>query len=217
MSIILPSIVPGSPDSFVQMTILLAYYRLYGEVVNMYESVLTKQYFHGRTEAMRGTTAAAEKLMKCWTSRSSTSEEKFKALQDATKTHSRFVRQAAEGKGVDRHLYALKCLAERNGINSSLFSSDAWKALNHTVLSTSNCGNPALRLFGFGPVVPDGFGVGYIIKDHGLQYSISSKHRQTNRYALSLKETLMEMQELLKPTNLQPDMMTSSRRLSNFF
>ena len=28
------------------------------------------------------------------------------------------------------------------------------------VISTSNCGNPALRLFGFGPVDRDGFGVG---------------------------------------------------------
>ena len=193
-----------SPDSFVQMTMLIAYYRLYGEVVNMYESVLTKQFYHGRTEAMRGTTAAAEKLMKCWTSRSSSTEEKMIALREATKTHSKLVRQAAEGNGVDRHLYALKCIAEKNGIASDLFSSEAYKALNHTVLSTSNCGNPSLRLFGFGPVVPDGYGVGYIIKDHGLQYSISSKHRQTKRYALSLKETLLEMEDLLEPLN-KPD------------
>jgi carnitine O-acetyltransferase len=183
---------------------LIAYYRLYGEVVNMYESVLTKQFYHGRTEAMRGTTAAAEKLMKCWTSRSSSTEEKMIALREATKTHSKLVRQAAEGNGVDRHLYALKCIAEKNGIASDLFSSEAYKALNHTVLSTSNCGNPSLRLFGFGPVVPDGYGVGYIIKDHGLQYSISSKHRQTKRYALSLKETLLEMEDLLEPLN-KPD------------
>ena len=33
-------------------------------------------------------------------------------------------------------------------------------------------GNPALRLFGFGPVVSDGFGIGYIIKEEGLQVDI---------------------------------------------
>ena len=142
------------------MTILVSYYRLYGEVVNSYESVLTKKFHHGRTEAMRATTTSAEKLMKCWTRRSSTAEEKLNALCDATKTHSKYVRQASEGKGIDRHLYALKCIAEKNDIVCPLFSSDAYKALNHTVLSTSNCGNPSLRLFGFGPVVPDGFGVG---------------------------------------------------------
>jgi hypothetical protein len=33
-------------------------------------------------------------------------------------------------------------------------------------LSTSICGNPALHLFGFGLVVADGFGIGYIIKEN---------------------------------------------------
>jgi hypothetical protein len=71
--------------------------------------------------------------------------------------------------------------------------------------STSNCGNPALRLFGFGdtpalsfrplvgivlsknfslhftgPVVSDGFGLGYIIKDEGMQICCTSF-----RFALS--------------------------------
>mmetsp|Transcript_106411 Transcript_106411/g.217058 ORF Transcript_106411/g.217058 Transcript_106411/m.217058 type:complete len:91 (-) Transcript_106411:1119-1391(-) len=33
------------------------------------------------------------------------------------------------------------------------FRSEAWKRFNHTILSTSNCGNPSLAAFGFGPVV----------------------------------------------------------------
>ena len=65
--------------------------------------------------------------------------------------------------------------------------------LNHTILSTSNCGNPALAGFGFGPVVPDGLGIGYIIKNHQIHYSISSKHRQTRRYASTLESVLREM------------------------
>ena len=79
------------------------------------------------------------------------------------------------------------------------FESSGWQALNHTVLSTSNCGNPALRHFGFGPVVPDGFGIGYVIKDDGLQYSISSKHRQTKRYAHALNNVLLEFEKIMKP------------------
>ena len=39
-----------------------------------------------------------------------------------------------------------------------LFEDDAWKMLFHHVISSSNCGNPALRLFGFGPVSAEGFG-----------------------------------------------------------
>lgn len=49
-----------------------------------------------------------------------------------------------------------------------------------------------------GPVVPDGIGIGYIIKDHGMQFSVSSKHRQTLRYVNSLEDTLNELSCPLK-------------------
>lgn len=143
-----------SPDSFVQMCIMLAYYRLYGKFVCSYEPVLTKAFYHGRTEAMRGATPQAKKLCETWCNEMATKGEKLEALLVATKEHSRLVRECANGKGVDRHLFALKCMAERNSMSMpTFFRSKAWQALNHTVLSTSNCGNPSLRLFGFGPVV----------------------------------------------------------------
>lgn len=189
-----------SPDSYVQMSIILAYYKLYGKVVSTYEPVLTKSFYHGRTEAMRSATTQAKDLCTIWCNKSAKPEAKMEALLKATKEHSRLVRESAGGKGIDRHLFALKCLSQRQNMPlPSFFQSKAWATLNHTILSTSNCGNPALRLFGFGPVVSDGFGIGYIIKDNGLQYSVSSKHRQNERYVQTLRSTLKEMQELLKP------------------
>mmetsp|Transcript_26061 Transcript_26061/g.38534 ORF Transcript_26061/g.38534 Transcript_26061/m.38534 type:complete len:740 (-) Transcript_26061:64-2283(-) len=192
-----------SPDSLVQMSILIAYYRLYGKIVCAYEPVLTKRFFHGRTEAMRSTTAKAAQLCQIWTSATKTNEEKINALRESTQYHSKLVKEASEGKGIDRHLYALQCIAKKNVEKKrspmpELFESEAWEALNHTVLSTSNCGNPALRLFGFGPVIPDGYGIGYIIKDSKIQYSISSKHRQTKRFAHALSQTLQEICDILK-------------------
>jgi carnitine O-acetyltransferase len=41
-----------------------------------------------------------------------------------------------------------------------LFTDPGYNLLGTSVLSTSNCGNPALRLFGFGPVTPEGYGIG---------------------------------------------------------
>jgi carnitine O-acetyltransferase len=143
------------------MSMLLAYYRLYGKLVCMYEPVLTKQFYHGRTEAMRTTTPAAAEFCRVWCSQFSTPEEKLESLRKATQEHSRLVKESAKGKGVDRHLFALRCIAERNGLEMpEFFRSKPWETLNHTILSTSNCGNPSLRLFGFGPVVHDGFGIG---------------------------------------------------------
>lgn len=189
-----------SPDAFVQMNILLAYFKVYGRVDCMYEPALTKKFFHGRTEAIRGATPQAKEFCTRWCDGRSTTADKLDALRCATIEHSRLTREAASGLGVDRHLFALKCIAQRSGRPlPNFFTSHAWKAMNHTVLSTSNCGNPALRLFGFGPVVPDGFGIGYIIKDDGVSFSVSSKRRQTRRFVRSLTASLHEMQALLEP------------------
>ena len=191
-----------SPDSFVQMAILLAYYRMYGSVVCSYESVLTKGFLHGRTEAMRSTTPEAVSFCHAFCSRLTSREDKIAALREAVRSHSALVKEAAAGKGADRHLYALKCIAskcqESFDTQNSLFSSDAWKVMNRTILSTSNCGNPSLELFGFGPVVPDGFGIGYIIKDNGISYTVTSKHRQTQRFVQMLQNTLESIQEMLR-------------------
>ena len=195
-----PSICTKSPDSVVQMSILLAYFSLYGKIVCAYEPVLTKRFTHGRTEAMRSTTSKVTELCNIWTNPVSSDDQKMEALREATLYHSKLVKEASEGKGFDRHLYALQCIAEKNNLPvPKFFQSKAWKTLNHTVMSTSNCGNPAIRLFGFGPATTDGFGIGYIIKDNGIQYSISSRHRQTRRYAKTLQETLIEIGKMLEP------------------
>jgi carnitine O-acetyltransferase len=79
----------------------------------------------------------------------------------------------------------------------SIFTDAGWSLLNTSILSTSNCGNPALRLFGFGPVAEDGFGIGYIIKDDGISVCASSKHLQTRRYLDTLQGYLHEAQRMI--------------------
>ncbi|CAJ1933312.1 unnamed protein product [Cylindrotheca closterium] len=202
-----------SPDSFVQLSMMLAYYRLYGQLVCTYEPVLTKTFYHGRTEAMRSATMEAKNCCEIFCNTSSSCEEKAGAMRLATQVHSQLVKECARGKGVDRHLFALKCIAERRRETIPFFESEAWKVLGYTILSTSNCGNPSLRLFGFGPVVPDGFGVGYIIKDRSIYYSISSKHRQTSRYARTLEVTLRDMAATLQSQSQSTSLSSPTRRL----
>lgn len=82
----------------------------------------------------------------------------------------------------------------------ALFADGGWDKLNTTILSTSNCGNPSLRHFGFGPTSGDGFGIGYIIKDNSLSICASSKHRQTTRFIDSLEAYFNEIRRILKQT-----------------
>ncbi|OBZ84040.1 putative mitochondrial carnitine O-acetyltransferase [Choanephora cucurbitarum] len=189
-----------SPDAFVQMAFQAAYYGLYGKNECTYEPAMTKTFLHGRTEAIRSVSEESVHFVKTFYSKMATSHEKLQALRSALKHHSKLTKECSMGLGQDRHLYALDCLWERlypDQKKPRIFTDGGWKTLNHTVISTSNCGNPALRLFGFGPVVSNGFGIGYIIKEDGIAFVASSKHRQTQRYLDTLKQYLTDVQGLL--------------------
>ncbi|KAI9792334.1 MAG: hypothetical protein M1816_002559 [Peltula sp. TS41687] len=93
----------------------------------------------------------------------------------------------------------------------SIFSDPGWDRLNTTILSTSNCGNPALRHFGFGPVSSDGFGIGYIIKDDSVSICASSKHRQTKRFMDALESYFNEIRRLLRQTQRMAGSSKASR------
>ena len=81
-----------------------------------------------------------------------------------------------------------------------LFADAGWDKLNNTILSSSNCGNPSLRQFGFGPTTGEGFGIGYIIKDEGISICASSKHRQTKRFVNAIETYLLEIRRVLRST-----------------
>ncbi|KAG8526232.1 uncharacterized protein KY384_000225 [Bacidia gigantensis] len=80
----------------------------------------------------------------------------------------------------------------------ALFADAGWDKINNTILSTSNCGNPALRHFGFGPTSGEGFGIGYIIKDDTVSICASSKHRQTKRFVDAIESYFQEIRKLLR-------------------
>lgn len=93
----------------------------------------------------------------------------------------------------------------------SMFADAGWDKINNTILSTSNCGNPSLRQFGFGPTSGDGFGIGYIIKDDSVSICASSKHRQTKRFVDALESYLLEIRKLLRMTQHKSSSPLSSR------
>lgn len=93
----------------------------------------------------------------------------------------------------------------------SIFADPGWEKINSTILSTSNCGNPSLRQFGFGPTSGDGFGIGYIIKDGSISICASSKHRQTKRFVAALESYLLEIRKLLRVTQRKPTASLTSR------
>ena len=93
----------------------------------------------------------------------------------------------------------------------SIFADPGWDKLNNTILSTSNCGNPSLRQFGFGPSSGDGFGIGYIIKDERISICASSKHRQTKRFVDAFETYLLEIRRIIRLTQRKGTSPNASR------
>ncbi|KAJ7611809.1 acyltransferase ChoActase/COT/CPT [Roridomyces roridus] len=204
-----------SPDAFVQMAFQAAYFGLYGRIECVYEPAMTKAFLHGRTEAIRSIQPQSVEFTKKFYSDASPSE-KIAALRKACERHVALTKECSKGLGQDRHLYALYCLLQRQitgNLNPSpddpapgpanpikmpaIFTDPGWALISTSILSTSNCGNPALRLFGFGPVAADGYGIGYIIKEDGVSICASSKHLQTRRFLDTLKGYLQDVQRVL--------------------
>ncbi|KAI5961267.1 YAT1 [Candida pseudojiufengensis] len=199
-----------SPDAFVQMAFQATYYALYGKVECTYEPAMTKHFFHGRTEAIRTVSNESNLFVRKFFDSQISNKDKLEYLNQACKAHSAQTRLCSNGEGVDRHLYAIFCLWKRLLIDEndnndipksiqqipSIFQDSGWDKLNNTIISTSNCGNPALRLFGFGPTTANGFGIGYIIKDDSISFCVGSKYRQTQRFLVTLNSYFQEIQKI---------------------
>ena len=196
-------------------------YTFLGRIECTYEPAMTKSFLHGRTEAIRTVQPHTVDFVKTFFS-DSTPAQKVTALRAACQGHVKLTKDCSQGFGQDRHLYALYCLLQREREAAALeerpaspasdsshasccgrsplpaiFTDPGWSLLSTSILSTSNCGNPALRLFGFGPVAADGYGIGYIIKDDGLSVCASSKHLQTRRFLDTLQSYLHDVQRIL--------------------
>jgi len=81
-------------------------------------------------------------------------------LKKCSEKHGDLTKKAAMGQGFDRHLFAMKNIAEKNNMEiPKLFLDPSYKKINHNLLSTSTLSSPAVKFGAFGPVVKDGFGV----------------------------------------------------------
>jgi carnitine O-acetyltransferase len=95
---------------------------------------------------------------------------------DAIKSQSSYMKDAASGKGVDRHLLGLRMMIKlEESDKTSFFKDPSFLDSMNFRLSTSNM-SPGKNFYGgFGPVVHDGYGINYAMDKDNLKFSISSK------------------------------------------
>jgi carnitine O-acetyltransferase len=186
-----------SPDGFVQMAFQLAYFTLTGEVASTYESVSTKRFLHGRTEAMRSVSAesvAFVRSLRKGLSRFAAEE----LLRAAVARHRATVARCREGRGVERHLLGLRGMLEPEEPLPSLYADEGYSTLTRSVLSTSALpSSPGVELACFGPVVEEGFGLSYTIHDDRVCCAVTNFHGLAADFTAELERALAEMHALL--------------------
>lgn len=156
------------PDTFIQLALQLAYYRLHGRPGCCYETAMTRFFYHGRTETVRSCTAEAVRWCQCMQDPVATALERKQMMLQAFAKHNKMMKDCSTGKGFDRHLLGLSLIAREEGLpvpevfTDPLFSRSGGGG--NFVLSTSLIGY--LRVQGVVvPMVHSGYGVFYHIRD----------------------------------------------------
>ncbi|XP_020033970.2 peroxisomal carnitine O-octanoyltransferase isoform X1 [Castor canadensis] len=156
------------PDTFIQLALQLAYYRLHGSPGCCYETAMTRYFYHGRTETVRSCTVEAIKWCQSMQDPSASFLEKQQNMLQAFAKHNKMMKDCSAGKGFDRHLLGLLLIAKEEGLpvpelfTDPLFSRSGGGG--NFVLSTSLVGY--LRVQGVVvPMVHNGYGFFYHIRD----------------------------------------------------
>ncbi|UJR23635.1 hypothetical protein I4U23_026620 [Adineta vaga] len=189
-----------SPDAIMQLGIQMAYYKLHHRFVSTYESCSTAVYKHGRTETIRPVTNETKNFIEALTK---SNDDKFKKdlLKKSSEKHQLLIKQAATGQGFDRHLFALKYLQEIENKEElhRIYKDKSYQLMNYNILSTSTVASKHIVAGGFGPVVNDGYGIGYLIDDEQCGLLVTSYlHKELPSFMQAADESFRELATIIK-------------------
>jgi len=180
-----------SPDSYVQMAIQLAYRRLHGFTA-IYETAMTRKFYHGRTETLRSFSKQSKTFTSAMINEGATAQEKFAKLKLAIKAHKQYLNMAMDGQAPDRHLMGLRILQAENGEpQHEIFLDNSYVLSTSFFLSTSNM--PGKTYFpGFGPVKIDGYGFCYAIRNNEIVAITTARHSGKGTSAQRLRDAIYQ-------------------------
>jgi len=207
-----------SPDAFAQCAMQLAHYRTKRFIGATYESIATRQYCRGRTEAMRTVTPEVFKFVETIESTSATTEEKINAFKEAASKHVERAKQCQTGQAPEQHLWELLNIYNRNpelftgGVLGKilggklsktecsealkLFESPGWIKMRQDSLSTSSAPSPTILYFGFGSTGPGCIGVGYLVRNDVINCYLSTAQGEEQALENFIKHYDLALTEL---------------------
>ncbi|KAG5644914.1 hypothetical protein DXG03_007466 [Asterophora parasitica] len=194
-----------SPDAWAQLTMQLAFHKLHSRLPAVYESAQTRKFQLGRTEVIRSASSESKAFVEAIASgkglglgKGGEAREVRALFEKAVKRHGTYAAWAADGRGVDRHLFGLKKLVREGEEVPELFKDEAFGKSSHWELSTSQLSSPYFDGWGYGEVVPDGYGLSYAIGDNYIRWTITSLKQRTEVLKHYLAEAATEIRDVLE-------------------
>jgi len=190
----------------------LATYRLWGEQAGTYEATQVRPFLHGRTETTRSVSTESSAFVHRMGLRpamdehdESVRQEKLRLLQDAVAAHVKYIGQAAQAQGVDRHFFGLSMLVQDGESAPDLYSDAVFARSKRWRVSTSHLTHPKFDGWGYGQVVPDGVGLAYSIHPRHCVFNITALKETgwTEKLSALLEESMLELRTLIEMEELQ--------------
>jgi carnitine O-acetyltransferase len=203
-----------SPDAFVQMAYQLAHKRAKGFVGATYESIATRQYRNGRTEAMRVVTPEVMRFVAAMDDPDTSVTARMTAFRSAAEMHVRRAKECQSGQAPEQHLWELQLIQKRRGAElgvtemPALYESPGWLTMRDDYLSTSSTPSASIQYFGFGATSTRCIGVGYVLLPDRFNLYLSTPLPVADKmflFADKLRESVRELADLLATASMPTD------------
>jgi hypothetical protein len=195
-----------SPDAFVQMAYQLAHNRAKGLVGATYESISTRQYRRGRTEAMRVVTPEVVRFVAAMDDPEVDVATRRTAFRAAAEKHVERAKECQVGQAPEQHLWELQLIQKRRGAAlritepPALYETPGWIKMRDDYLSTSSAPSTNIQYFGFGSTSSQCIGVAYVLFPDRFNLYLSTPLPVADEmflFADKLRKAVRELQDLL--------------------
>uniref|UniRef100_A0A146KXC3 Carnitine O-acetyltransferase n=1 Tax=Lygus hesperus TaxID=30085 RepID=A0A146KXC3_LYGHE len=197
-----------SPDSFIQIAMQYAFYRIHKTPAAHYETGSTRMFIGGRTETIRSCSEESVSFARAMLDSCISPVSKARALLLAISAHKEYTLMAMTAQGVDRHFLGLRKIAAQECVTEGLeiFQDEAWKRSTHMRISSSQVAAKCDGFMIYGPLVHDGYACCYNPQDNAIFFGTtawrSSKDTNLIQFGEALQESLREMRALLEKNPL---------------
>ncbi|MGW3469117.1 choline/carnitine O-acyltransferase [Saccharopolyspora sp. NPDC000995] len=195
-----------SPDAFVQLAYQLAHKRSRGLTGATYESIATRQFQNGRTEAMRVVTPEVLRFVAAMEAPNADAQTRRAAFRAAAQKHVVRAKECQLGQAPEQHLWELQLIQRRRGAELGatepldLYETPGWLKMRDDYLSTSSAPSTNIQYFGFGSTSSQCIGIAYVLLPDRFNIYLSTPRPVADEmfaFAANLTRALQELQELL--------------------